>query len=118
MSFLISDGYKKRTLELDERDRFDYWRDIICDEFVKLDCEKMKTGNFVGELRGGVGVSGLRFSGVMSKDRKFYRHVTAGRVEKARIEPFSVGNGVVFAGFPVIESAIAVAGGFMQGNIG
>jgi hypothetical protein len=27
---------------------FDYWRDIICDEFVKLDCEKMETGNFVG----------------------------------------------------------------------
>jgi AraC-like DNA-binding protein len=66
MTFLISDGYQKSTAELSDNNRFDYWRDIICDEFVNLDCEKIESGNFAGELRGGVGVSELRFSEVIS----------------------------------------------------
>ncbi len=66
MTFLISEGYKKRTADLAEPERFDYWRDIICDEFVKLDCEKVVEGDFIGELRGGVGIADLRFSEVLS----------------------------------------------------
>lgn len=66
MAFLISDGYQKRTLDLNEQERFDYWRDIICDEFVKLDCEKTEHGDFIGELRGGVGIADLRFAEVVS----------------------------------------------------
>jgi len=66
MDFLISDGYSKRTSECSERERFDYWRDAVCDEFVRLDCEKVESGRFTGELRGGVGVSSLRFSEVIA----------------------------------------------------
>jgi len=66
MAFLITDGYQKSTVELAEHERFDYWREIICDEFVKLDCEKGSPMNFRGELRGGVGVANLRFSEVLS----------------------------------------------------
>ena len=66
MSFLISDGYKKNTTDLKVEERFDYWREIICDEFVKLDCESIADGDFIGELRGGVAVGNLQFSEVMS----------------------------------------------------
>ena len=66
MSFLISDSYKKNTTDLKVEERFDYWREIICDEFVKLDCENIADGDFIGELRGGVAVGNLQFSEVMS----------------------------------------------------
>jgi len=66
MSFLISDGYKKNTTDLKVEERIDYWREIICDEFVKLDCERIAEGDFLGELRGGVAVGNLKFSEVMS----------------------------------------------------
>lgn len=66
MGFLISDGYQKKTSTEREGERFDYWHDIICDEFVQLDCEKYVDGEFAGELRGGVGVGSLRFSEVWS----------------------------------------------------
>lgn len=66
MSQLIPEGYQKSTSDIPERERFDYWRDLICDEFVKLDCEEVVKGSFTGEIRGGVGVSSLRFSEVIS----------------------------------------------------
>lgn len=48
------------------RDSADYWREIICDEFVKLDCEMQQPDEFIGELRGGIGIANLRFSEVLS----------------------------------------------------
>ena len=66
MSFFISDGYTKKTTDFKQEEQFDYWREIICDEFVKLDCENIAKGDFVGELRGGVTVGNLRFSEVLS----------------------------------------------------
>lgn len=67
MPRLIPEGYHKTTAEKPARERFDYWRDLICDEFVKLDCEDVaQQKNFVGEIRGGVGVADLRFSEVIS----------------------------------------------------
>lgn len=66
MANLISSGYRKKTSNLRERDRLDFWRDIICDEFVQLDCRKVTVGDFIGELHGGVGISELRFSEVIA----------------------------------------------------
>ncbi|EED36765.1 helix-turn-helix- domain containing protein, AraC type [Luminiphilus syltensis NOR5-1B] len=66
MSFLISGGYAKNATELGGEERFDFWREIICDEFVKLDCEKIADDDFNGELRGGVAVGNLQFAEVMS----------------------------------------------------
>lgn len=66
MRFLISDGYKKNTTDLRAWERFDYWREVVCDEFVKLDCENIADGDFIGELRGGIEVGSLQFSEVIS----------------------------------------------------
>ncbi len=66
MTFLIADGYKKQTSIQAEKNRFDYWREVVCEEFVQLDCEQVSPGDFLGEIRGGVGVSSLRFSEVIS----------------------------------------------------
>ncbi|MCY4165829.1 MAG: helix-turn-helix domain-containing protein [Gammaproteobacteria bacterium] len=66
MANLILGGYRKSTSGLRQRDRLDYWRDMICDEFVQLDCQKVGSGDFLGELRGGVGLSQLSFSEVIS----------------------------------------------------
>jgi AraC-like DNA-binding protein len=73
MSFLIRDGYHKNTAEISGRESFDYWKDIICDEFVRLDCEQTHTGVFEGELRGGVSIAELRFAEVVSDPQHVIR---------------------------------------------
>lgn len=65
-SRIISGGYTKSTAVLKERDRLDYWHDLICDEYVKLDCSKVRAERFNGEIHGGVGIGDLRFSEVIS----------------------------------------------------
>ncbi len=64
-SHLLAGGYRKRTVDMPEKDRIDYWRDLICDEFVKLDCGKMAE-DFRGELRGGEACGAFRFSEVIA----------------------------------------------------
>ena len=73
MSFLIGDGYHKTTSDVPDRESFTYWRDLICDEFVQLDCEPVVEGDFKGELRGGGSVSDLRFSEVITDPQKVIR---------------------------------------------
>ncbi len=66
MKPLIRGGYEKRTAECAEHQRFDYWRDLVCDEFVQLECEPLRSSVFDGSIRGGVGVSNVQFSEVIS----------------------------------------------------
>ncbi len=85
---LIPEGYKKSTSNILEKERFDYWRDLICDEFVKLDCEEIKRGSFHGEIRGGVGVSSLRFSEVISDPQIVHR--SKRQISKSTEEEFLI----------------------------
>ena len=96
MSFLISDGYKKNTTNLKVEERFDYWREIICDEFVKLDCENIADGDFIGELRGGVAVGNLQFSEVMSNPQLVERSKSqiSKSTEADFLISFQIENGV------------------------
>jgi AraC-like DNA-binding protein len=41
-----------RTADLPERERFDFWRQVVCETFVPLDAYRQGTGAFRGELRG------------------------------------------------------------------
>lgn len=38
------------TSQVAQRERFAYWRDMICDVFVQLDCERIGDGSFAGML--------------------------------------------------------------------
>ena len=64
-TYLLEGRYRKETSHLNDRDRTDYWRDIICDEFVRLDCSKL-ANDFKGELRGGAIVGDLQFAEVLA----------------------------------------------------
>ncbi len=64
-SYLLEGRYRKETTDLDDRDRTGYWRDVICDEFVRLDCSKL-ADDFKGELRGGANVGELQFAEVLA----------------------------------------------------
>jgi len=66
MDFLIADGHHRSTAACAENERFDYWRDAVCEEFVKLECERVEESVFNAELRGGIGVAELAFSEVRS----------------------------------------------------
>lgn len=66
MSFIVLDGYQKKTDDLPEKEQFDFWREAVCDEFVHLDCKQMDKGHFNGEIRGGMGIPNLSFSEVVS----------------------------------------------------
>jgi len=73
MNLLINEGYHRKTSEVPDQESFAYWRDLICDEFVQLDCEAVVDGDFCGELHGGGQVSNLRFSEVVSDPQKVIR---------------------------------------------
>jgi len=78
MTFFISDGYRKRADDCGESSRnFDYWSDIVCDEFVKLDCEQSSSFDnkqpFSAELRGGSALSLLRFAEVVANPHRVKR---------------------------------------------
>ena len=73
MKRIITGGYRKRTQDLGERERIDFWRDLICEEFVNLECETVRGGEFSGEIRGGVGVGDLKFSEVLSDQQHVVR---------------------------------------------
>lgn len=82
---VIPTGYCKSTQSAPERERSDYWRDLICDEFVKLECDVTRQGPFQGELRGGVGIANLRFSEVISDPqlvRRSKRHINSASEEE------------------------------------
>ena len=64
-SHLLEGRYRKVTSDLKDRDRTGYWREVICDEFVRLDCSKL-ADNFKGELRGGASVGDLQFAEVLA----------------------------------------------------
>lgn len=77
MAFFISDGYRKRAQDSGEKTlNFDYWSDIICDQFVRLDCEKDDSVNldsFNAELRSGKPLSSLKFAEVQSQAHQVRR---------------------------------------------
>lgn len=74
MARILRGGYCHSTDDIDKTEaRFDYWRDMICDEFVKLDCERPLGGEFHGEIRGGVDLSELKFSEVISSPQHVVR---------------------------------------------
>lgn len=77
MGFFISDGYRKNAQDVgDKKHQFEYWSDIVCNEFVKLDCIKTEANadqQFYGELRGGVGIGDVRFSEVISDSHQVIR---------------------------------------------
>ena len=50
--FLLPKGHIISTEEVDEKEQLEYWIDMICDEFVQLDCITGKRKNFKGKLRG------------------------------------------------------------------
>ena len=50
--FLLPKGNIISTEEVDEKEQLEYWIDMICDEFVQLDCITGKRKNFKGKLRG------------------------------------------------------------------
>ena len=73
MEFIIPGGYTKSTSQQVDAESFDYWREVICDEFVQLDCEKAAPGNFQGALRGGLSMADLRFSEVITDPQVVHR---------------------------------------------
>lgn len=92
MAFFISDGYRKQAKDSGEEKRnFDYWNDIICDQFVKLDCESELTHDndqFNAELRGGGALSSLRFAEVMADPHRVNR--SKQQISRATEEDFLI----------------------------
>lgn len=61
--FLLPKGHITTTEEVAEKDQLEYWIDMICDEFVQLDCAIEKRRNFKGKIRGS-GLGDIRISEV------------------------------------------------------
>jgi len=91
MPFVIQKGYQKGVGELEASSRFDYWRDVVCDEFVQLACEPHGDHNlddFEGNIRGGVGLADVNFSEVISTPHLVKR--TATQIGRAGEDDFLI----------------------------
>lgn len=68
--FIIQKGYKKEADKPKGESNFDYWREVVCGEFVQLACDPLPgqdLSDFQASLRGGVGFTDVSFSEVISK---------------------------------------------------
>lgn len=69
MSFIIENGYQKDIADHRGYDRFDYWREMISNEYVQLACDPhpdKSVAEFDGAIRGGIGLGDVEFSEVLS----------------------------------------------------
>lgn len=66
MKTLIQSGYQKSTETYRLKEKFDYFHDMLCDEYVRLDCEPQNKDQFFGRLNGGIGTDKLKISEVMA----------------------------------------------------
>ena len=69
MEFILADGYKRDVEAYKGAERFDYWCDVVSDEFVQLDCDGLSAENrhrFSGTVRGGLELGPVRFAEVRS----------------------------------------------------
>ncbi|MCL2916020.1 helix-turn-helix domain-containing protein [Shewanella corallii] len=77
MNFFLSDGYHKKAEDAGSTNQqFSYWQDIVCNEFVQLDCENLSSQDtqvFNGELRGGAALSTMKFAEVIASPQKVTR---------------------------------------------
>ena len=77
--FLIPKGHTTSTEDVTEKERLEYWIDMICDEFVQLDCSSDEKTDFKGELRG-CELDNIRVSEVGASRQ----HVTRSRKQIAK----------------------------------
>lgn len=77
MNFFLSDGYHKKAEDAGNKSQqFSYWQDIVCNEFVQLDCENLSGTDkptFDAELRGGSALSSMKFAEVIANPQKVTR---------------------------------------------
>jgi len=73
MSFLLQQGYIRSTNDVPSQEREAFWCDAVCQEYVKLDCNINAQRPFSGAVRGGVGLSKLRFSEVLADPQEVRR---------------------------------------------
>lgn len=91
LNFIINKGYLRDVGEQARGDRFDYWRDVVSEEYVHLDCDGVTRDNirgFKGALRGGVCVGEVRFSEVISHPQIAIR--TKRQIAKANEDDFLI----------------------------
>ncbi len=70
MSLIIEGGYRRNLDSARPGEKFDYWRDVISDEYVHLDIESPKgydAMQFDGLLVGGLDLGKIRFSEVLAQ---------------------------------------------------
>lgn len=91
MSFIIQKGYQREADKRPGRSNFDYWREVVCGEFVQLGCEPQPgqdLNDFAANLRGGVGFTNVAFSEVISKPHIVNR--TTEQISKAGEDDFLI----------------------------
>jgi len=67
--FILEKGYRKKADSKDGQDNFEYWREVVCDEFVQLECDPVCDQNidlFDAQMRGGIGFKDISFNEVIS----------------------------------------------------
>jgi len=91
LSYIIQSGYHKSADAGHGESNFDYWREVICKEFVQLQCEPhpgQDIKNFKSDLRGGVGLKDVSFSEVVSAPQIVKR--TMHQVSRAEADDFLI----------------------------
>lgn len=91
MSFVIKSGYQKGLEDYQGFAKFDYWREVVNNEFVSVTCDPYDDSiveDFDANLKGGVGLGDIRFSEVVSKPQIVRR--TPGQIAKTGESDFLI----------------------------
>ena len=92
MSFIIKKGYQQDVEKHQGISRFDYWREVISNEYVQLGCDpypdRGDINNFDAALRGGIGLGDVKFSEVISSPQIAKR--TMEQIRKAGEDDFLI----------------------------
>ena len=70
--FLIPKGHTYSTEDVSKREQIEYWNDMICAEFVQLDCTCNKSYGFEGKIRG-CKIEDVQFSEVKADPQNVFR---------------------------------------------
>ncbi len=91
MNFIIDKGYEHCVEPLHGQSRWEYWCDVVSDEYVNLECDSPEqeiSSNFQGSLRGGIGVGRVRFSEVIADGQ--YVNRTRRQIAKSKEDDFLI----------------------------
>ena len=102
--FLLPKGHTYSTADVGSGEAFEYWNDMVCDEFVQLECTTDRRDDFFGTIRG-CHLDQMQISEVNSDPQHVYR--SRRQIAKSSVSEFLLSLQLDEVGFVNQDGRIA-----------